>query len=110
MDDVMLTLKVIDTIFDFNIIYDNTITYSWLQTVNIPNAYEDLKFDSSVDDDTGFRHRTILCMPIKNSLGQIVGVIQLVNKFDDLVFTKNDENFVEAFAIFCGMGIHNTHM
>lgn len=25
-------------------------------------------------------------------------------------FTKNDENFVEAFAIFCGMGIHNTHM
>lgn len=37
-------------------------------------------------------------------------VLQLVNKFDDLVFTKNDENFVEAFAIFCGMGIHNTHM
>lgn len=26
------------------------------------------------------------------------------------LFTKNDENFVEAFAIFCGMGIHNTHM
>lgn len=25
-------------------------------------------------------------------------------------FTKNDENFVEAFAIFCGMGINNTHM
>lgn len=37
-------------------------------------------------------------------------VLQLVNKFDDLLFTKNDENFVEAFAIFCGMGIHNTHM
>jgi hypothetical protein len=30
-----------------------------------------------------------------------------VNKFDNLPFTKNDENFVEAFAIFCGMGIHN---
>lgn len=70
-------------------------------------------------------------MAIKNSLGQIIGVIQLINKFDELVspsiptriisvsynalictqlFTKNDENFVEAFAIFCGMGIHNTHM
>ena len=34
----------------------------------------------------------------------------LVNKFDNLPFTKNDENFVEAFAIFCGMGIHNVHM
>ncbi|XP_043516046.1 dual 3',5'-cyclic-AMP and -GMP phosphodiesterase 11-like isoform X5 [Frieseomelitta varia] len=80
------------------------------ETVNIPNAYDDPRFDPSVDDGTGFRHRTILCMPIKNSSGQIIGVIQLINKFDDLVFTKNDENFVEAFAIFCGMGIHNTHM
>lgn len=25
------------------------------------------------------------------------------------IFTKNDENFVEAFAIFCGMGIYNTN-
>lgn len=49
-------------------------------------------------------------MAIKNSSGQIIGVIQLINKFNDLPFTKNDENFVEAFAIFCGMGIHNTHM
>ncbi|XP_050537354.1 dual 3',5'-cyclic-AMP and -GMP phosphodiesterase 11-like isoform X2 [Daktulosphaira vitifoliae] len=80
------------------------------ETVNIANAYEDSRFDKSVDQGTGFKHSTILCMPIKNSHGQIIGVIQLVNKFDELVFTKNDENFVEAFAIFCGMGIHNTHM
>lgn len=80
------------------------------ETVNIPNAYEDERFDPSVDEGSGFRHKTILCMAIKNSSGQIIGVIQLINKFDELQFTKNDENFVEAFAIFCGMGIHNTHM
>ncbi|KAG5674252.1 hypothetical protein PVAND_004232 [Polypedilum vanderplanki] len=80
------------------------------ETVNIPHAYEDSRFDPSVDENTFFKHKSILCMAIKNSLGQIVGVIQLINKFDDLIFTKNDENFVEAFAIFCGMGIHNTHM
>ncbi|KAJ9580709.1 hypothetical protein L9F63_024112, partial [Diploptera punctata] len=79
------------------------------ETVNCPNAYEDRRFDPSVDEGTSFKHKTILCMAIKNSSGQIIGVIQLVNKFDDLQFTKNDENFVEAFAIFCGMGIHNTH-
>ncbi|XP_036328581.1 dual 3',5'-cyclic-AMP and -GMP phosphodiesterase 11-like isoform X2 [Rhagoletis pomonella] len=80
------------------------------ETVNIPNAYEDDRFDASVDAEGNFKHKSILCMAIKNSLGQIIGVIQLINKFDDLNFTKNDENFVEAFAIFCGMGIHNTHM
>ncbi|XP_055547758.1 dual 3',5'-cyclic-AMP and -GMP phosphodiesterase 11-like isoform X3 [Wyeomyia smithii] len=80
------------------------------ETVNICNAYEDDRFDPSVDEGQGFHHKTILCMAIKNSLSQIIGVIQLINKFDELTFTKNDENFVEAFAIFCGMGIHNTHM
>ncbi|XP_022823228.1 dual 3',5'-cyclic-AMP and -GMP phosphodiesterase 11 isoform X7 [Spodoptera litura] len=80
------------------------------ETVNIPDAYLDPRFDPSVDEGTGFKHNTILCMAIKNSEGRIIGVIQLINKFDELLFTKNDENFVEAFAIFCGMGIHNTHM
>ncbi|XP_039229135.1 dual 3',5'-cyclic-AMP and -GMP phosphodiesterase 11 isoform X3 [Drosophila yakuba] len=80
------------------------------ETVNVPNAYEDDRFDASVDESSCFKHRSILCMAIKNSLGQIIGVIQLINKFNELDFTKNDENFVEAFAIFCGMGIHNTHM
>lgn len=56
-----------------------------MQTVNICNAYEDDRFDPSVDDGQGFRHKTILCMAIKNSLGQIIGVIQLINKFDSLV-------------------------
>lgn len=36
--------------------------------------------------------------------------MQLINKFDGLPFSTSDENFVEAFAIFCGMGIHNTRM
>jgi GAF domain-containing protein len=51
-------------------------------------------------------------MPIKYSgkHNRVLGVFQLVNKFDDLPFTKNDENFVEAFGIFCGMGIHNVRM
>ena len=51
-------------------------------------------------------------MPImySNKPNKVLGVFQLVNKFDDLPFTRNDENFVEAFAIFCGMGIHNVHM
>ena len=78
--------------------------------MNIVDAYKDSRFDPSVDEDTGFRHKTVLCMPIKNSDSHIIGVIQLVNKFNDLPFTKNDENFVEAFSIFCGMGISNTNM
>lgn len=55
------------------------------ETVNVPNAYEDDRFDASVDENSSFKHRSILCMAIKNSLGQIIGVIQLINKFNELV-------------------------
>jgi hypothetical protein len=51
--------------------------YILFQTVNIPNAYEDERFDPSVDEGSCFRHKTILCMAIKNSSGQIIGVIQV---------------------------------
>lgn len=51
----------------------------WFQTVNIVDAYSDERFDPSVDEGTNFRHRSILCMPIKNSSGQIIGVIQVYN-------------------------------
>ena len=70
------------------------------------------RFDLSVDEGQNFRHKTVLAMPIKysNSPGRVIGVFQLVNKFDNLPFTSNDENFLEAFAIFCGMGISNVKM
>lgn len=43
------------------------------------------------------------------------GVCQLVNKMDESMgevkaFNRNDEQFLEAFAIFCGLGIQNTQM
>ena len=82
------------------------------ETVNISDAYQDDRFDQSVDEGNEFKHKTILCMPImyNNKPNRVLGLFQLVNKFEDLPFTKNDENFVEAFGIFCGMGIHNVRM
>jgi len=82
------------------------------EIVNIKNAYEDPRFDISVDSGEKFKHSTVLSMPIKysGSRDKVIGVFQLINKFDNLPFTSNDENFVEAFAIFCGMGISNVKM
>ena len=76
-------------------------------------TFQDERFDQSVDRGTAFRHATMLCMPVTHGArkpSKVLGVFQLVNKFDGLKFTRNDENFVEAFAIFCGMGINNVRM
>lgn len=54
--------------------------------------------------------RTILCMPIINGQRTLIGVAQLINKTNGTPFTDCDVSLFEAFAIFCGLGIHNTQM
>ena len=68
------------------------------QTLNIPDAYSDPRFDRHVDDNSlsGFTHKSILCMPIKNASGKIIGVSQLVNKINGSPFSRNDENLFEV--------------
>ena len=36
------------------------------EILNIHDCYEDERFNRTVDEQTGYRTRTILCMPIKN--------------------------------------------
>ncbi|ODM93439.1 cGMP-specific 3',5'-cyclic phosphodiesterase [Orchesella cincta] len=54
--------------------------------------------------------KSILCMPIYNGQRQVIGVAQLINKSNNQHFTHTDVNTFEAFAIFCGLGIHNTQL
>ncbi|GFR65885.1 phosphodiesterase [Elysia marginata] len=89
---------------------DGTDDHVVHKTLNISEAYKDERFDPKVDEGSDFVTRSILCMPIKNVNGKVIGVSQLVNKMDGSAFNKNDENLFEAFAIFCGMGINNTQM
>ncbi|KAG8200040.1 hypothetical protein JTE90_001898 [Oedothorax gibbosus] len=52
----------------------------------------------------------ILSIPIFNSDNKVIGVAQLVNKTKGQIFTDCDISTLEAFSIFCGLGIYNTQM
>ncbi|XP_021916332.1 cGMP-specific 3',5'-cyclic phosphodiesterase [Zootermopsis nevadensis] len=62
------------------------------------------------EDEDGFVTRSILCMPIVNGQKTVIGVAQLINKGNGHPFSDCDVSIFEAFAIFCGLGIHNTQM
>ncbi|XP_034254332.1 cGMP-specific 3',5'-cyclic phosphodiesterase-like, partial [Thrips palmi] len=63
-----------------------------------------------VRETDGFFTRSILCMPILNGQKTVIGVAQLINKGTGQPFSDCDVTIFEAFAIFCGLGIHNTQM
>ena len=67
------------------------------KSVLIEDAWNDPRFDRSVDQRTGFRTRSMLCVPLKNGSGQTVGVVQAMNRHDG-GFTADDLATLEAVA------------
>ena len=67
------------------------------EVANIPDAYQDPRFDQSVDRRTGYRTRSILCAPVMDAQGEVIGVAQVLNKRDG-VFTRDDESLLAALA------------
>lgn len=77
------------------------------ETINIPDAYEDSRFNPSVDKATGYHTKSILCIPIKNSKNEIIGVTQMINKKNGNSFDDTDVELLSAFNVFCGIALTN---
>ena len=78
-------------------------------SVNIPYAYADLRFNPSFDKQTGFFTRSILCVPVTNKDGNIIGVTQVLNKKAG-VFTDEDESRLKAFTAQIAIGLENAKL
>jgi adenylate cyclase len=79
------------------------------QTLNIKDAYEDPRFQRDTDQRTGYRTRTVLCGPVRNLTGEIIGVIQVINK-DEGTFHDLDEQLFKAFAHQAAIAVENFNL
>ncbi|KAK2176621.1 hypothetical protein NP493_652g04022 [Ridgeia piscesae] len=76
--------------------------------LNIEKAYEHPLFYRKIDELTGFKTRNILCFPIKDRAGEVIGVAELCNKILGSAFTKVDEDIATTFSIYCCISIVNS--
>jgi signal transduction histidine kinase len=79
------------------------------EVVNIPDAYVDTRFQPAVDLRSGYRTRSILCAPMRNTQGEIVGVLQVLNKAGG-PFTADDEDLLQALAAQAAIAIENAKL
>jgi len=63
-------------------------TGRWL---NIKDAWHDDRFCNETDIRTGYRTKTILCTPLVSSNGQVIAVVQCINKVRNEFFDSDDE-------------------
>ncbi len=85
------------------------------EIVNIKDAYSDPRFDPSTDKKTGYRTRSVLCMPIfepvrsDKAKPKILAVIQALNKKDG-IFTREDEELMASLASQIAISLVNSQL
>ena len=80
------------------------------ETINVDDAYELPYFESSFDQRFNYRTRSLLGMPIRHHTGEVVGVIQLINKTTGPRFTPEDEDFLSKLSGHMAMALENARL
>jgi adenylate cyclase len=75
----------------------------------IPDAYADPRFNRWVDTETGYRTRNLLCVPIRNNRGEVIGVTQALNKRAG-EFDTEDMQALEALSSQAAAALENARM
>jgi K+-sensing histidine kinase KdpD len=79
------------------------------EVVNIPDAYKDSRFNPEIDMKSGYKTHNVLCMPMRDKEGRIVGVFQFLNKLDG-PFGPEDEGFIDALSVHAAIAIENARL
>ena len=70
----------------------------------VPDAYADPRFNREIDRQTGFRTRNMLTLPMTAPDGEVIGVLQVLNKLGE-PFTRDDERLAGALGALTGVAI-----
>ena len=89
------------------------------ETININDCYDigddkEYGFDKSYDTKTGYRTKSMLSVPMKSTDGDTIGVIQLINKFDDnnkiIPFSEEFEQIILSLASQAAVALSNVRL
>lgn len=79
------------------------------ETINVPDAYADPRFNTDVDRKTGWRTRNILSVPLHDYEGGMVGAIQVLNRRSG-PFGEHEVDLAEALAAQAGVALQRARL
>ncbi|MDA0306953.1 MAG: GAF domain-containing protein [Proteobacteria bacterium] len=89
------------------------------RSINIPDAYDSQEFDftgtKKFDEGTGYRSKSFLTVPLKNSKDDIIGVLQLLNAQEVdtgevIPFSGEIQPLIEALASQAAVALDNKQL
>ena len=79
------------------------------ETINVPDAYADSRFNRRIDQETHFRTRNILAVPLRDQESDLVGVLQVLNKTAG-PFTDYDVSLAETLGAQAGVAVQRARL
>ncbi|KAL3665304.1 hypothetical protein V7S43_009932 [Phytophthora oleae] len=94
------------------------------QSINIPDAYDDPRFNSAWDQKTHYRTKSMLTVPIISNVGAtektktedeateqtLLGVVQVINKSGGAPFRAKDEFLLQTITKLIALAIENSQL
>jgi putative methionine-R-sulfoxide reductase with GAF domain/predicted Ser/Thr protein kinase len=74
------------------------------EIINVADAYRDSRFDKRSDASSGFKTVSLLAVPMRTPRGEIVGVVEILNK-RRRSFNKEDEEFLQEVATHAALAV-----
>ena len=79
------------------------------QPLRVDDAYREPLFNREVDRITGYHTRTILCFPVRNYHGELIGVMETMNKKSGM-FDYADERLLSIMSFLFASAIENAQL
>ena len=74
------------------------------ESIIVADTSKDERFSTSVDEETGFVTRSIICVPLKNA-HETIGALEIVNKKDGALYNDDDLALCEQMASLAAIAI-----
>lgn len=78
------------------------------QILNVADAWELPYYNRDFDIKNRFRTKSVLCTPIKNRIGEMIGVLQVINAKKKERFDTEDETFLKDLTSQVGIALENS--
>jgi signal transduction histidine kinase len=79
------------------------------QLLIVSDVKNDHRFYAKIDAQTGFETKSILAVPLK-AKHRLIGVLEVINKENDELFTEQDALLLTIFASHAAMAIENARL
>lgn len=76
------------------------------RSVNVEDAYDDPRFNQRVDKESGYRTRNMLCGPLRDVEGELIGAFEVINKHQGS-FIAEDEEILAQLGLQAAIAVQN---